>query len=104
MIMNIIGDIIYVFCALFTVAQGMRMREIIAQGGAIERTYGAFGLLLAISLVLIPVLSLSPFHLLWMFPLSMLLAHLSLLFPFNLILWPLASLYASLWFIGIKRN
>jgi hypothetical protein len=42
-------------------------------------------MLFVVSLVLIPVLSWSPLHLLWMFPASFILGLLSIVFPFSLL-------------------
>lgn len=72
--------------------------------GATEKTYEVNGFLMAVSLVLIPLLKISPFHLLWMFPLSFVMGFVSLLFPFNIILWIPAGLYGSLWYIGLKNK
>jgi len=102
MLINIIGNIIYLFCVVFAILWGITMRRR-AKMGQIERIFEVFGLLMVISLILIPVLSLSPFHLLWMFPVSYLLGMLSLFFPLRL-LWPLASFYGALWYIGLKSK
>jgi hypothetical protein len=116
MFINIIGAIIYFLGVFFTLAWGVNLRyrakTAIAWGitlrqyrvkmGERERVFEVLGLLIAISLILIPTLSLSPFHLLWMFPISFLLAPLSILFPLNLLLWPLAYLYTSFWYIGLS--
>jgi len=103
MFLNIVSDIIYIFCTLFAIVWGINMRYR-AKVGQREKIFEVFGLLMVISLVLIPALSLSPFHLLWMFPVSFLLGMLSILFPLNLLLWPLASLYGSIWYIGLKSK
>lgn len=42
-------------------------------------------MLYVVSLALVPILSISPFHLLWMLPTSWLIGLLSLAFPFSLI-------------------
>jgi hypothetical protein len=103
MFLNIVSDIIYIFCTLFVIVWGINMRHR-ARMGHREKIFEVFGLLMVISLVLIPALSLSPFHLLWMFPVSFLLGMLSIFFPLNLLLWPLASLYSSIWYIGLKSK
>jgi hypothetical protein len=103
MFINIVGAIIYFLGVLFAFTWGVNLRYR-AKTGQRERIFEVFGLLMAISLILIPTLSLSPFHILWMFPMSFLLAPLSILFPLNLLLWPLASLYASFWYIGLGEE
>ena len=99
--MHIIASILYVICVLFAISWGVLLRRKAKTEQVTERILEVFGLLMVVSLILIPALSLSPFHLLWMFPVSFLLGLLSLIFPFRL-LWPLASLYGSLWYIGLK--
>lgn len=104
MFMNTIGSIIYIICVLFAIAWGILIRHRAKMEQATERIFEVFGLLMVVSLILIPTLSLSPFHLLWMFPVSFLFGPLSLILPLNSILWPLASLYSSFWYIGLKPN
>ena len=101
--MHIIANIIYVFCVIFAVSWGILLRLKAKNEHATEKIYEVFGLLMVVSLILIPALSLSPFHLLWMFPVSFLLGLPSLIFPSS----PLsvsASFYASLWYIGLKSR
>lgn len=96
-----IAKIFYIICVLFAIAWGMLIRHKAKVEQSTEKIFEIFGLLMAVSLILIPTLSLSPLHLLWMFPASFMLGPLSFIFPFRL-LWPLASLYGSLWYIGLK--
>jgi len=100
--MNIIDNILYIFCELLAIAWGFLLRRKAKVEHDREKILEVIGLLMVISLILIPILSLSSFHLLWMFPASFLLGLLSLVPPFRL-LWPLASFYGSLWYIGLKR-
>lgn len=102
--MCIIVSILYISCVLIAISWGILIRHKAKTEQATEKIFEVFGLLMAVSLILIPTLFLSPFHLLWMFPVSFLLGSLSLVFPLNLLLWPLASLYSSLWYIGLKPN
>lgn len=99
--MNIISTILYIICVLFAVGWGILMRHKAKTEQATEKIFEVFGLLMVISLILIPVLSISPFHLLWMLPVSFLFGPLSFMFPFRL-LWPLASLYGAIWYLGLK--
>ena len=100
---HIIVNILYIICVFFAFAWGILIRDKAKAEQAIEGMFGVFGLLMVVSLILIPILSLSPFHLLWMFLVSFLLGLLSLIFPFNLLL-PLGSFYSSLWCIGLKSG
>ena len=99
--MQIMANIIWLVGVLYALVWGMNIRRKAAIERHTEKIFEVHALLLTVSVILIPVLSLSPFHLLWMFPASFLLGLMSVFFPFNL-LWPFASLYASLWYIGIE--
>lgn len=99
--MHIIANIIWLAGVLYALVWGVNIRHKAKTERGTEKIFEVHALLLTVSVILIPVLSLSPFHLLWMFPASFLLGLMSIIFPFSL-LWPLASLYGSLWYIGIK--
>jgi len=60
------------------------------------------GFLMTVSLVLISLLHLSPFHLLWMLPSSFILGLLSMTTPIR-VLWIFSSIYFSFWYIGISN-
>jgi tetratricopeptide (TPR) repeat protein len=100
--MRIIGIILWVPGLLWAIAQGFNIRQKAKNEQATEHTFELHAFLLAVSVIIIPVLSLSPFHLLWMLPASFLLGLASVMFPLNL-LWLPASLYGSLWYIGTRN-
>ena len=100
--MQIIGIILWVLGVLWAIAQGFNIRQKAKNEQATEHTFEVHALLLAVSVIIIPVLSLSPFHLLWMLPASFVLGLASVIFPLNL-LWLPASLYGSLWYVGTKN-
>lgn len=102
--MHIIANILWIAGLLFAFALGTQIRHKAKTEKATEKIFEVHALLSAVSVILIQILSLSPFHLLWMLPLSFLLGPLSLLLPLNLLLWPIASFYGSLWYIGVKRK
>ena len=60
-------------------------------------------MLFVVSLVVVPLLSLSPFHLLWMFIVSFVLGTLSLAFPFSLLSLP-GRWFFILACIGLDRE
>jgi tetratricopeptide (TPR) repeat protein len=99
--MQIIGIIIWVFGVLYALGWGLNIREKAKNEQATEHTFELHALLLAVSVIITPALSLSPFHLLWMLPASFVLGLASVIFPLNL-LWLPASLYGSLWYIGTR--
>jgi tetratricopeptide (TPR) repeat protein len=100
--MQIIGIILWVVGVLWAIAQGFNIRQKAKNEQATEHTFEVHALLLAVSVIIIPVLSLSPFHLLWMLPASFVLGLASVIFPLNL-LWLPASLYGSLWYVGTRN-
>lgn len=100
--MQIIGIIVWVLGVIWAITQGFNIRQKAKNEQATEHTFEVHALLVAVSIIIIPVLSLSPFHLLWMLPASFVLGLASVIFPLNL-LWLPASLYGSLWYIGTKN-
>jgi len=101
--MQIIGTILWVIGVLCAIAWGFIIRQKAKNEQATEHTFELHALLLAVSVIIIPVLSLSPFHLLWMIPASFVLGLVSVIFPLNL-LWLPASLYGSLWYVGTRNS
>jgi len=100
--MQIIGIILWVLGVIWAIAQGFNIRQKAKNDQATEHTFEVHALLAAVSIIIIPVLPLSPFHLIWMLPASFVLGLASVIFPFNL-LWLPASLYASLWYVRTKN-
>lgn len=83
-----VGYIVYGIVVLWTVIMLFAMRSWIARGvGAPRRMINAV-MLFIVSLVVVPALSLSPLHLLWMLPTSFFLGMLSTAFPFSLLSIP----------------
>lgn len=101
--MRVLGTILWLIALLWAVSHGLLMREKAKSEQATEHTFELHALLLAVSVAVIPALSLSPLHLLWMIPASFVLGFGSvLIFPLKL-LWIPASLYGTLWYIGIRN-
>ncbi len=98
--MRVLGTILWLLAVLWAFAQGLNIRQKAKNEQATEHTFEVHAFLLAVSVVVIPALSLSPLHLLWMVPTSFLLGLASVIFPLNL-LWIPASLYGALWYVGI---
>ena len=101
--MQIIGIILWVLGVLWAIAQGFNIRQKAKNEQATEHTFEVHALLLAVSATIIPVLSLSPLHLLWMVPSSFVLGLASVVILPLKLLWIPASLYGSLWYIGIRN-
>jgi tetratricopeptide (TPR) repeat protein len=100
--MRLIGTALWLLAVLWAIAQGLNIRGKARSEQATEHTFEVHALLLAVSVVVVPALSLSPLHLLWMVPASFVLGLGSVIFPLNL-LWLPASLYATLWYVGIRN-
>ena len=100
--MQIIGIILWVVGVLYALGWGFIIRRKAKNEQATEHMFELHALLLTVSVIIIPVLSLSPFHLLWMIPASFVLGLASVIFPLNL-LWLPASLYGSLWYVGTRN-
>lgn len=63
---HVIGIIIWVLSALYALAWGFIIRNKAKNEQATEHTFELHALLLAVSVIIIPVMSLSPLNLLWM--------------------------------------
>jgi len=100
--MTVLGMILWVLALLWALAQGLNIRHKAKSEQATEHTFEVHAFLLAVSVAVIPALSLSPLHLLWMVPASFLLGLASVIFPLRL-LWIPASLYGALWYVGIRN-
>ena len=101
--MHIIGIILWVVGVIWAIVQGFNIRQKAKNEQATEHTFELHALLLAVSVIIVPVLSLSPFHLLWMLPASFVLGLASMMiFPLKLLWFP-ASLYGSLWYVGTRN-
>ena len=100
--MRIVGIIVWVVAVLWAVTYGFVIREKAKREQASQCGFEIHAFLLAVSVIIVPVFSLSPFHLLWMVPASFILALNSVVFPPIFLRIP-ASLYGSLWYIGTRN-
>lgn len=100
--MQVVGTVLWLIALLWAIGQGLLIRGKAKSEQATEHTFEVHALLLAVSVAVVPALSLSPLHLLWMVPASFVLGLGSAIFPINLLRIP-ASLYGALWYIGIRN-
>jgi tetratricopeptide (TPR) repeat protein len=100
--MNVIGYIILGLSILFTLVWCLRVREKARNEQATEKGMELQGFLMTVSIVLVLLLHLSPFHLLWMLPASFILGLLSMTTPLRM-LWIFSSIYFAFWYIGISN-
>ena len=101
--MAALGIALWILGLILAIAQGLNIRQKARREQAREHTYEVHAFLLAVAVVLIPVLALSPLHLLWMIPSAFVLGLASVFFPLNL-LWLPASVYGSIWYIGTRDS
>lgn len=101
--MNIIANIIWVGSVIYTLGWCVFIRGKAKNEQATEGTMEVHAFLLTVSVILIPILSISPFHLLWMLPASFIIGLFSIHSPLRLLSIP-ASLYFLFWYIGIKNT
>lgn len=94
--------VVWIAAVLFAIAWGFLIRGKAKAEQATEHVFELFGLLLAGSAVVVPAISISALHLLWIVPASFILSLASIVFPLNL-LWIPASLYAQLWYVGARN-
>jgi hypothetical protein len=60
-------------------------------------------MMFALSLIIVPIFGFSPFHLLWMFPISFILGMLSFAFPFSLLSVP-GRTFGTICCIGLTER
>lgn len=100
--MKIVGYVIFGFGLLFALSFLAGIRNNTRRGLGVQRGTVNTTMLFVVSLALVPILKLSPLHLLWMFPVSFILGTLSLAFPFSLLSIP-GSLIFGIACLGLNR-
>ena len=101
--LNILGIVLWVIAASVPVVWGWQIREWVKDGTGVTHMTVTQAMLFMVSVLVIPIFSLSPFHLLWMFPVSWLLGTLSKIFPFYFLWFP-GFLFRHLCCLGLKRK
>lgn len=85
---KILAYIVYGVGIVLTVIWLLGIRVHTKTGQGVAATTVNITMLFIVSLALVPLLELSPFHLLWFFPVSVVLGMLSGSFPFSLLSYP----------------
>jgi hypothetical protein len=99
-IVRALGITLWILAALFTLIWAYGVRSYVQRGqGPSQQTVNQT-MLFSVSLVLIPMLRISPFHLLWLFFASFVIGALSLTFPFSLLSIP-GRLFGSICCFGL---
>jgi hypothetical protein len=86
--MKIVGVALWVVGVVITVCWAYGIRTYMRNGQGVSQQTVNQTMLFALSLLTVPIFSLSPFHLLWMFPVGFILGGLSLAFPFSVLSVP----------------
>lgn len=86
--MEIAGYIVYGIGIVLAVTWMIGIRTYTKSGQGVTMSTVNTTMLFIVSLVVVPILKLSPLHLLWMYPASFILGMLSLAFPFSLLSIP----------------
>lgn len=100
--MNIINYIILALCIWIAIGWSLKIREKAQNEQSREKVMELQGFLMTVSIILKFLLDFSSFHLLWLIPAAFVLGLLSLSTPLKL-LWPISSIYYSLWYVGINN-
>lgn len=101
--MRFLAYAVWVVAAVVAFGWGLGVRHYVRRGEGVQQGTVNTAMLLAVALVLVPILRVSPFHLLWAFPLSMLLGSLWLLPPFSLLSIP-GWVYGRLVCLGLNAQ
>ena len=86
--MEIVGYIVYGIGIVLAGSWLYGIRKLTNSGLGVQMATVNTTMLFIVSLVLMPILKLSPFHLLWMYPASIVIGMLTLAFPFSLLSIP----------------
>jgi hypothetical protein len=86
--MEIAGYIVYGIGIILAITWMIGIRTYTKSGQGVTMSTVNTTMLFIVSLVVVPILNLTPLHLLWMYPASFILGMLSLAFPFSLLSIP----------------
>ena len=80
--MGTVSKIILVIAVIWPIWQMLSIRKQVLRGGIIVPPFVASTLIFAIFVLVVLIFSFSPFHLLWLFILSLILGFVLIIFPF----------------------
>lgn len=100
--MQVVGALLWIIGAVLTISWAYGVRRYVRSGQGISQQTVNQTMLFALSLLVVPVFGLSPFHLLWMFPVAFILGALSLAFPFSTLSVP-GRMFGAICCVGLKR-
>ena len=100
MLITVLGWIVWGLGAAIAATWSWGIRRHVKTGAGVTRQTITTTMLFALAVLSVPVFDVSPFHLLWVFPVGWLVGTLSLAFPLSLLRIP-ANLYGRLCCLGL---
>ncbi len=101
--MQLVGVLLWILGALITMFWAYGIRSYVRRGQGVSQQTVNQTMMFALSLIIIPIFGFSPFHLLWMFPVSFVLGMLSFVFPFSLLSVP-GRTFGAICCIGLTQK
>ena len=101
--MQLAGVLLWIVGALITMFWAYGIRSYVRSGQGVSQQTVNQTMMFVLSLIIVPILGFSPFHLLWMFPVSFVLGMLSLVFPFSLLSVP-GRTFGTICCIGVTQR
>ncbi len=101
--MNVLSVLLWIIGAVIMIGWAYGVRSFVRAGQGVSQQTVNQTMMFALSLVAVPLLGLSAFHLLWLFPTALILGFLSLVFPFSLISIP-GRVFGTICCIGLGNN
>lgn len=102
--MKVLGYFVYVIAFLLFFSFVWGARRSIRTGGSVQIQTLVTTMLFFVSLVLVPIIGLSPFHLLWMFPASMIIGMFTIAGPPFSFLIPFGNMMGKIACVGLDIN
>lgn len=101
--MQIVGVLLWIIGAVLAITWAYGVRSYVRSGKGVSQQTVNQTMLFALSLLVVALFGLSPFHLLWMFPAGFILGALSLAFPFSVLSIP-GRIFGAICCIGLTRK
>jgi hypothetical protein len=101
--MQLVSVLLWIVGAVITMFWAYGIRSYVRSGQGVSQQTVNQTMMFALSLIIVPMFDFSPFHLLWMFPVSFVLGMLSLVFPFSLLSVP-GRAFGTICCIGVTQG
>jgi hypothetical protein len=103
MVMQVVGVLLWIGTAFITIFWAYGIRSYVRSGQGVSQQTVNQTMMFALSLIIVPIFGLSPFHLLWIFPVSFVFGMLSFVFPFSLLSVP-GRTFGTICCIGLTQR